>query len=140
MLTARRDASNLDCGNSSQEADDSSGIRVLEGGQMATCDRNALTERTARRVVTMVPAFIVVGLGVDSMQALVISQVVLSFVLPVPMLALVYFTSRRDVMGEFASTRTTRRAAIGATVVIGALNVVLLVQSIGAMVPHPSGN
>ncbi|WP_244099976.1 divalent metal cation transporter [Burkholderia anthina] len=107
---------------------------------MATCDRNALTERTARRVVTMVPAFIVVGLGVDSMQALVISQVVLSFVLPVPMLALVYFTSRRDVMGEFASTRTTRRAAIGATVVIGALNVVLLVQSIGAMVPHPSGN
>ncbi|WP_396332571.1 Nramp family divalent metal transporter [Burkholderia anthina] len=93
-----------------------------------------------RRLVTMVPAFIVVGLGVDSMQALVISQVVLSFVLPVPMLALVYFTSRRDVMGEFASTRTTRRAAIGATVVIGALNVVLLVQSIGAMVPHLSGN
>ncbi|MBF5009038.1 Nramp family divalent metal transporter [Burkholderia pseudomultivorans] len=89
-----------------------------------------------RRLVTMVPAFVVVALGVDSTQALVISQVVLSFVLPVPMLALVYFTGRRDIMGAFANGRATHWAAIGATVVICVLNVVLLAQPVCALVPH----
>ncbi|RKU05006.1 divalent metal cation transporter [Burkholderia sp. Nafp2/4-1b] len=89
-----------------------------------------------RRLVTMVPAFVVVGLGVDSTEALVISQVVLSFVLPVPMLALAYFTGCRDIMGAFANGRATHWAAIGAMVVICALNVVLLVQPIGALASH----
>ena len=55
-----------------------------------------------RRVVTMVPTFIVVGVGAT--QALVVSQVVLSLVLPVPMIALVWITARRDVMGEFVNS------------------------------------
>ena len=53
-----------------------------------------------RRLVTMVPAFIVVGLGTDATMALVISQVVLSLVLPVPMIALVMFTRRRGHHGQ----------------------------------------
>src|SRR5581483_10648713 len=55
-----------------------------------------------RRLVTMVPAFVVVALGVNATAALVLSQVVLSFALPVPMVALVLLTRRREVMGEFA--------------------------------------
>ena len=47
-----------------------------------------------RRLVTMVPAFIVVGLGVNATNALVISQVVLSIALPIPMIALLIFTQR----------------------------------------------
>ncbi|KVD99598.1 Nramp family divalent metal transporter [Burkholderia anthina] len=93
-----------------------------------------------RRLVTMAPAFVVVGMGVDSMQALVISQVVLSVVLPVPMLALVYFCGRRDVMGAFASGPIARRAALGATAVVVGLNAVLLAQPIGAMVSRLGGN
>jgi len=50
--------------------------------------------------------------GVDSTQAPALSQMILSLVLPVPMVALVLFTSRRDVMGEFASGRLTRLAAV----------------------------
>ena len=65
-----------------------------------------------RRLVTMVPAFVVVALGVNATQALVVSQVVLSFVLPIPMVALVLFTRRRDIMGEFANRRLTDIAAI----------------------------
>ena len=84
-----------------------------------------------RRLVTMAPAFVVVALGVNSTEALVISQVVLSFVLPVPMVALVMFTRRRDVMGEFASGRLTDAAAMAGTAVIVLLNAVLVLQQVG---------
>ncbi|MGF6607639.1 manganese transport protein [Paraburkholderia sp. WSM4175] len=88
-----------------------------------------------RRLVTMVPAFVVVGLGVNATQALVVSQVVLSFALPIPMVALVLFTRRKDLMGEFANGRITDIAAIAATVIILALNAVLLLQTFGVSIP-----
>ena len=93
-----------------------------------------------RRLVTMVPAFVVVALGVNATQALVVSQVVLSFALPIPMVALVLFTRRRDVMGEFANGRWTDIAAIGATAIILSLNAVLLLQTFGVAIPGlPAG-
>ena len=88
-----------------------------------------------RRLVTMVPAFIVVALGVNSTQALVVSQVVLSFALPVPMITLVVFTGRRSLMGEFANGAWTQAAAIGASVFVLALNLVLLLQTFGVALP-----
>ena len=88
-----------------------------------------------RRLVTMVPAFVVVACGVNSTFALVISQVVLSFVLPVPMVALVMFTRRRDIMGEFVNSRLTDVAAIVGTVIILSLNLVLLLQTFGVPIP-----
>jgi manganese transport protein len=84
-----------------------------------------------RRLVTMVPALVVVALGVNATQALVLSQVVLSLVLPVPMIALVLFTRRRDIMGEFVNKRLTDVAAIAGTVIVVALNCVLLLQTFG---------
>ncbi|KFG92704.1 manganese transport protein MntH [Burkholderia paludis] len=88
-----------------------------------------------RRLVTMVPAFVVVALGVNATQALVLSQVVLSFALPVPMVALVLFTRRRDLMGEFVNSRVTDIAAIGATAIILVLNAILLLQTFGVAIP-----
>lgn len=93
----------------------------------------------ARRLVTMVPAFIVVALGVNATQALVVSQVVLSFALPVPMVAPILFTRRRDIMGEFANGPVTHIAAIAATCVILLLNVVLLLQTFGIAIPFLPG-
>jgi len=89
----------------------------------------------ARRLITMAPAFVVVGLGVNATQALVLSQVVLSFALPIPMIALVLLTRRRDIMGEFANGVVMQIAAVVATVVILALNTVLLLQTLGVPVP-----
>src|SRR5580658_9846795 len=83
-----------------------------------------------RRVVTMVPAFVVVALGVNATSALVISQVVLSIALPLPMIALVIFTNRRDIMGAFANSRVTRIVALIGTAVVLALNVVLIAQTL----------
>lgn len=82
-----------------------------------------------RRLVTMAPAFAVVALGVNPTRALVISQVVLSFALPLPMLALVWFTGRRDVMGRFVNSRRTQAAAVAGTAAVVALNAVLLLQT-----------
>ena len=90
-----------------------------------------------RRLITMAPAFVVVALGVDSTKALVMSQVVLSFVLPLPMVALVMFTRRRDIMGRFANSRLTDIAAITGTAVIVALNLVLILQASGVSIPLP---
>ncbi|WP_454917666.1 Nramp family divalent metal transporter [Xanthobacter sediminis] len=84
-----------------------------------------------RRLVTMVPAFVVVAMGVDTTYALVLSQVVLSIALPVPMIALVLFTRRRDLMGEFANGTLTNVLAIGGSVLVLGLNAVLLAQTFG---------
>ncbi len=83
-----------------------------------------------RRLVTMVPAFVVVALGANSTNALVISQVILSLALPLPMISLIIFTSRTDIMGAFANTALTRVAAVFATAVVLGLNVVLIAQTL----------
>jgi manganese transport protein len=88
-----------------------------------------------RRLVTMLPAFVVVALGVNATDALIYSQIVLSFALPIPMIALVILTSRPDVMGAFVNTRPTAWAAIAGTVVTLALNAVLLMQTFGINLP-----
>jgi manganese transport protein len=83
-----------------------------------------------RRLVTMVPAFVVVALGVNATSALVISQVVLSIALPLPMIALLIFTGRSDIMGAFVNGRLTRIVAVIGTTVVLALNVVLIAQTL----------
>jgi manganese transport protein len=88
-----------------------------------------------RRLVTMIPAFIVVALGVNATHALVVSQVVLSLALPAPMIALVLFTRRRDIMGAYANGRLTDVAAIVATIAISAMNAILLAQTFGVDIP-----
>jgi manganese transport protein len=93
-----------------------------------------------RRLVTMIPAFVVVWLGVNSTHALVMSQVVLSIALPAPVLALILFTSRKDIMGVFANSRLTNVAAVLGALVILSLNAVLLLQAFGVAIPGlPSG-
>ena len=84
-----------------------------------------------RRAVTMIPAFIVVGLGVNATTALVLSQVLLSLTLPIPMVALLLFTAQRDIMGELVNGRVTTVLATIAAAIVLALNLVLLLQSVG---------
>src|SRR6516225_7582038 len=83
-----------------------------------------------RRLVTMLPAFIVIALGVEPTKALVLSQVVLSIALPLPMISLIIFTSRTDVMGAFTNRAATRTLAILATAIVLGLNAVLIYQTL----------
>jgi manganese transport protein len=84
-----------------------------------------------RRLVTMVPAFIVIALGLNPTRTLVISQVVLSFGIPFALVPLVWFTARRDIMGPLVNRRvTTAVASVVAAAIVG-LNLVLLGQIAG---------
>ena len=92
-----------------------------------------------RRLVTMLPAFLVVGYGANATNALVVSQVVLSLALPLPMIALLLFTQRADIMGRFANKGVTHAAAIVGTVVVLLLNLFLILQTSGIPIPGLSG-
>lgn len=88
-----------------------------------------------RRAITMVPAFGIIAMGTNPTDALVMSQVVLSIALPVPMLALLHFTSSRRIMGAYVNGLPTRLAAgLGAAVVL-TLNFVLLGGFFGLTLP-----
>jgi manganese transport protein len=82
-----------------------------------------------------VPAIAVVAAGITATKALVLSQVVLSIALPLPMISLLIFTRRSDIMGAFANGRPTQlAAAIGAAVVL-LLNVFLILVVCGVQLP-----
>ena len=88
-----------------------------------------------RRLVTMLPAFIVVAVGANATSSLVISQVVLSIALPLPMISLLIFTSRRDIMGQFANSRLTFLAALLGTALVLLLNIFFILQIFGLPMP-----
>ena len=88
-----------------------------------------------RRAVTMVPAFAVVAAGVNATHALVLSQVVLSIALPLPMISLLLFTRRADIMGHFANGRLTQVAALVGAVIVLLLNAFLILEIAGVPLP-----
>jgi manganese transport protein len=79
-----------------------------------------------RRLITMVPSFVVILTHLDPTRSLVISQVVLSFSLPLALIPLVMFTGRRDLMGNLVNKRATKALVFLLTVVIVVLNGYLL--------------
>jgi manganese transport protein len=81
-----------------------------------------------RRLVTMLPALIVIGIGLDPSRTLVISQVVLSFGIPFALIPLVIFTGKREIMGALANQRSTTVVAGVIAAVITGLNIFLLYQ------------
>lgn len=88
-----------------------------------------------RRAVVMVPAFVVVAMGINPTRALVLSQVVLSIALPAPMITLVLFTSRPAIMGAHVNTALVRWLAIAGAGVVLSLNFVLLAAVFGLSIP-----
>lgn len=86
-----------------------------------------------RRVVTIIPALIVLGLDVDPTWALVLSQVVLSFGIPFAIIPLGRFTRDRALMGEFRDGLPLRLCSAVASAVIVALNLTLIVLMVGGI-------
>ncbi|MCL6593466.1 MAG: Nramp family divalent metal transporter, partial [Alicyclobacillus sp.] len=75
-----------------------------------------------RRLVTMLPTFVILALGIEPMRALVFSQVVLSLALPAPLLALLWFTRDGRLMGKLVNTRLTTLVAGAIVLVVLAMN------------------
>jgi manganese transport protein len=81
----------------------------------------------ARRLITLVPALVVLGLGVNPTWALVISQVLLSFGIPFALIPLVVLTNSTKLMGKLANHRSLQLAAWVVVAMIVALNLALIV-------------
>ncbi len=79
-----------------------------------------------RRAITMAPALIVIGIGLDPSRALVLSQVVLSFGIPFALIPLLMFCRDRGLMGTLVNHRATTLIATGVVAVIVTLNVFLI--------------
>jgi manganese transport protein len=83
----------------------------------------------------MAPSFAVGAVGFDAIQALILSQVALSLILPVPMIALLVLTRSADVMGSYANGRLTMAAATAAAAIVLGLNLLLVLQIAGVPLP-----
>ncbi|MFI6363204.1 Nramp family divalent metal transporter [Nocardia sp. NPDC050630] len=79
-----------------------------------------------RRMVTLIPAILILAVGIDPTRALIISQVVLSFGIPFALIPLVRFTSDRILMGVDVNHRVTTSLAWLVAVIISLLNVALI--------------
>jgi manganese transport protein len=101
--------------------------QVVMGGFL-----NIRISLVVRRAVTMVPALVVLAVGVSPTSALVLSQVVLSFGIPFALVPLVILTGRRDVMGVHVNRRLTTILAWGCALLITGLNVFLIYEQIFA--------
>jgi manganese transport protein len=88
-----------------------------------------------RRIATMLPSFVVIGLGLPTAATLVISQVILSIVLAFAVIPLVIFTSRRDLMGGLVNHRATTGLGWAAAGTIVGLNGVLIYTILGGTIP-----
>ncbi|MGH3672922.1 MAG: Nramp family divalent metal transporter [Pseudonocardiaceae bacterium] len=79
-----------------------------------------------RRALTMLPALVVLWLGLPTTESLVVSQIVLSFGIPFALVPMVLLTRRADVMGPFVNRPITTAAASTIAATIISLNVYLL--------------
>jgi manganese transport protein len=81
-----------------------------------------------RRGISLIPALVVIAIGLDPLRILVLSQVVLSFGLPFAVAPLVWFTMRRRLMGALTNRPLTTVAAVVVVAIIVTLNAALLLQ------------
>jgi manganese transport protein len=84
-----------------------------------------------RRILTMIPAILVIAWGLDPLKTLVLSQAVLSFCLPFAMIPLLMMTRRRDLMGTHVNRPLTTVLAVVTTAVVLGLNGWLLYSVVG---------
>jgi manganese transport protein len=81
-----------------------------------------------RRMITIVPAILVIGIGLDPLKILVLSQVILSFTLPLALIPLLALTNRASVMGAYKSAPRIRALGWVTVGIIVVLNAVLIGQ------------
>ena len=80
----------------------------------------------ARRLISLIPALIILGAGAEPTWALVVSQVALSFGIPFAIIPLMRLTANRGVMGDYANNRPLRVTGFLIAAVIVALNLFLV--------------
>jgi manganese transport protein len=91
---------------------------------------NPWVRRILIRIINIVPTSIAISLGYDPLLLLVVSQVILSFLIPLPMIPLIMYTKSKKVMGEFVNRNITNILAFISAVIVIGLNAYLIITSI----------
>jgi manganese transport protein len=99
--------------------------QVIMDGLLGT-KVNVYVRRVVTRVINVFPTTVAIYLGFAPLSLLIYSQVILSMMIPLPMIPLIGYTSRRSVMGEFVNSKLTMVVAVVFASVIIALNAYLL--------------
>ncbi len=82
--------------------------------------------RIITRVINIIPTLVALYAGIEPLQILVLSQVILSLMIPLPLIPLIYFSAKKEIMGEFSNRRVTTAAASLLALVIIIFNIYLL--------------
>ena len=102
------------------------GQSIMEG--MLGKGINVYLRRLVTRVINVFPTVAALLVGLSPLSLLVYSQVILSIMIPLPMIPLLYYSSKRRFMGEFVNRRATTLIAVAIAVVIISLNGYLLLS------------
>jgi manganese transport protein len=89
---------------------------------------NIYVRRLVTRFINVIPTETAILLGLQPLLLLVYSQVILSIMIPLPMIPLLYYTAKRNVMGEFVNRKVTTFIALAVGGTILALNCYLLLS------------
>jgi manganese transport protein len=104
----------------------SAGVGTYAGQVVMAGFMNWRIPMFARRALTMLPSLVVLAFATDTTQALVFSQIVLSFGIPFALVPLLMLTARPELMRDMANRMRTNVAMVVVTVTISALNAYLL--------------
>jgi manganese transport protein len=104
----------------------SSAVGTLAGQTIMKGFVNLSIPVNIRRLITMMPALIIISLGINPMSALVLSQVALCFILPFPIIQMLTIAKRKDLMGIFVNKPLVRFLGVLIATIIILLNAVLL--------------
>jgi manganese transport protein len=102
------------------------GQAIMEG--LLGTKVNIYFRRLVTRFINVFPTVIAILVGLSPLSLLVYSQVILSIMIPLPMVPLLYYTAKKDVMGEFVNRRWTTASSLVVAAIIISLNVYLLVN------------
>ena len=91
---------------------------------------NVWARRVVTRFVNVFPTTIAVVIGLDPLHLLIYSQVILSLMIPLPMIPIVYYTSKRKFMGEFVNKHVTTIIALVAVALILSFNSYLILTTL----------
>lgn len=104
----------------------SSAVGAMAGESLMDGFVNLKLNTNLKRILTMAPGMIVIILGLNPMEALVLSQVILSFALPAAIIPLMIISSNKDIMGDMVNGTSTKVVGWIITSIIVSLNIVLL--------------
>lgn len=107
----------------------SAAVGAMAGESVMEGFINLKIKTNLKRLITMLPSVLILIIGINPMKALLISQVCLSFTLPMAIIPLLIITGKKQIMGTFVNSKLTNIIGIIVASIVLILNFVLLIMT-----------